>query len=117
MKNQYNIKTTERMVYMKEREEIGIKGCFEVLSLFFVLAVVSVIMIYGKFEQGVNDFWENRLYEDTSVEKEENEEIRDADNIETSGGVSDFYKNYLENQYIESNGEIDVFKEIFDIYW
>ena len=39
------------------KKEIG--ELFKALTLFFILTVVSIVMIYSKFEQGVEDFWEN----------------------------------------------------------
>lgn len=91
---------------------MSIKNCFEVLSLFFVLAVMSVVMIYGKFEQGVEDFWKNGVEEEKT---EETEEIN-LDSQETSGEVSDFYKQQLIFEYMETKGETEVFKEIFELY-
>ena len=41
------------------KKEMG--EIFKTLTLFFVLTVVSIVMIYAKFEQGVVDFWNNEL--------------------------------------------------------
>ena len=38
------------------KSDIG--DLFKVLTLFFALTVISLVMIFGKFEQGVEDFWE-----------------------------------------------------------
>ncbi len=35
-----------------------IADLFKALTLFFALTVISIVMIFGKFEQGVEDFWE-----------------------------------------------------------
>ena len=40
-----------------DKKDIG--EIFKALTLFFILTVVSIVMIYAKFEQGVEDFWEN----------------------------------------------------------
>ena len=39
------------------KKELG--DIFKTLILFFILTVVSLVMIFAKFEQGVKDFWEN----------------------------------------------------------
>ena len=39
------------------KKELG--DIFKALTLFFILTVVSLVMIFAKFEQGVKDFWEN----------------------------------------------------------
>ena len=45
------------------KKELG--DIFKALTLFFILTVVSLVMIFAKFEQGVKDFWEN---EQNSIE-------------------------------------------------
>jgi len=39
------------------KKELG--DIFKALTLFFILTVVSLVMVFAKFEQGVKDFWEN----------------------------------------------------------
>ena len=92
-----------------ENTEIDIKGCFEVLCLFFILGVISVIMIYSRFER---EMTEATLDENT----EQATGIKDLDSVETGGGVSDFYKQQLFFEYVDTSGEVDVFSSIFQVY-
>ena len=48
------------------KKELG--DIFKALTLFFILTVVSLVMIFAKFEQGVKDFWKS---EQASVENGE----------------------------------------------
>ena len=93
----------------RENAEIDIKGCFEVLCLFFVLGVISVIMIYSRFEKEMAQAT-TRLNDD-SVSG-----ITNLDSMETGWGVSDFYKQQLFFEYVNTGGEVDVFSSILDVY-
>lgn len=95
---------------MKEKSEIDIKGCFEVLSLFFLLATVSIIMVYSTFDRGVSEFWKNKIDE----EKYENESIVSLDEGEMSGDVWEIEKGELVFEYIDSKGEAEVFWQLFE---
>lgn len=101
---------------MNENKEISLKEVIQVLSLFFILSIVSVVMIYAKFEQGVEDFWKNsEKYEDVIINSDFGE-IIDLDSLETQGDVYEFDQKELENRYREANGNLNVFKELFDAY-
>ena len=52
-----------------ENQDIGIKEIFKTLSLFFVLTVITLLLISGKFRQGVEDFWENNEKASETIEK------------------------------------------------
>ena len=54
------------------KKEIG--ELFKALTLFFILTVVSIVMIYSKFEQGVEDFWKNEQNSTVVSEMGVNEE-------------------------------------------
>lgn len=49
---------------------------FKTLTLFFVLTVVSIVMIFAKFEQGVEDFWKNETESTVEFETNINEESK-----------------------------------------
>ena len=53
------------------KKELG--DIFKALTLFFILTVVSLVMVFAKFEQGVKDFWQNEEIP-TIVEEERNDE-------------------------------------------
>ena len=101
---------------MDNSKEITFKEVIQVLSLFFILTIVSVVMIYAKFEQGVEDFWKSKdIYEDT-FENSMLGDIIDLDSIETQGDVCEIDQNELENRYKESKGNFNVFNELFEAY-
>lgn len=58
---------------MDKRE---MKEIFKALTLFFILTVVSIVMIFAKFEQGVEDFWKDEAGSSYVSEQEVNEEIK-----------------------------------------
>ena len=97
-------------------KEISIKECVRVLTLFFILSLISVVMIYSKFEQGVEDFWKNKKDSENIASDSLFYDIIDLDSVETSGGVCEIEENSLEKSYIESNGEVNVFMELFEKY-
>ena len=99
---------------MNEKGEITIKGCFEALSMFFILTVISLVMIYGKFEQGVEAFWENILFDGSQEVIKESDSIVNLDEGKISSPVSDLYKNKLTLEYMENGGDVDVFTSIFE---
>ena len=53
----------------EQGENISIKEVFKTLSLFFVLTLISIVMFFSKFEQGVEDFWAG---------KQENSQVKEA---------------------------------------
>ena len=93
---------------MNNKLELKSNKTFKILTLFFCFAIISVVAVYGKFAQGVEDFWQDNekigeIIEDTLLEG-----IIDVDNYETIEGVSVFDKNYLVECYIEAGGEINI---------
>ncbi len=101
---------------MNNNKEISLKEALQVLSLFFILSIVSVIMIYAKFEQGVEDFWENSEKYEDAIKNSGFGEIIDLDSLETQGDVYEFDQKELEKRYREAGGDLNVFKELFDAY-
>ena len=53
----------------KKSEDINMKEVLKALSLFFVLTLFTLLMISGKFRQGVENFWENNEKAAEAVEK------------------------------------------------
>ena len=53
----------------KKSEDINIKEVLKALSLFFVLTLFTLLMISGKFRQGVENFWGNNEKAAEAVEK------------------------------------------------
>lgn len=101
---------------MNENKKISLKEVMQVLSLFFILSVVSIIMIYAKFEQGVEDFWNDKEKYEEVLENSGIGETIDLDSLEIQGDVYEFDQNELEKRYKEANGNLNVFKELFDAY-
>ena len=95
---------------MNENGEINIKGCFEVLSLFFILATISMIMIYSTFDKGVSKLWQDKIKE----ENVDNESAVSLDEGKMSGDVWEIRKGELVFEYIESKGETEVFWRLFE---
>ncbi len=97
---------------MNNETEISIKDTVKVLSLFFALAVISLVLVYSGFESKMDDVWQDGEERITIFENETFCQIIDLDNYKTVGEVYEFDKNQLVSEYIESGGEINVFEEI-----
>ena len=68
MKRSIEEKIEEKKRDDKE-DEISIKEVFKTLTLFFALTVITILLISGKFKQGVEDFWENNEKAAKTVEE------------------------------------------------
>ena len=93
---------------MNNKVELTPNKAFKILTLFFVLATISVVAVYGNFAQGVEDFWQDKEEIGEIIEDALLEGVIDVDNYEIAEGVSDFDKNYLAECYIEAGGEINI---------
>ncbi|MBQ8145161.1 MAG: hypothetical protein IJ039_00100 [Clostridia bacterium] len=98
---------------MNNEKNITLKECIQVLSLFFILSIISVLMLYTEFEQGIENFWQDKEEHLDVFENEQFNDLIDLDNVEITEDVSEFDKKELASRYMESNGEVDVFNEIF----
>ena len=96
--------------------EICIKDVAKVLSLFFALAVISLVLVYSNFEKGMDEAWADIENSETIFDSEEICQLIDLDNYETTGGVDEFEENPLVLEYMESGGETDVFGNIMKEY-
>ena len=101
---------------MDNEKQITLKEVFQVLSLFLILSVMSILMLYTKFEQGVEDFWQGKEKYASAIENSEFGAVIDLDSLEIQGDVYEFDQKELENRYKESNGRINVFNELFEGY-
>ena len=101
---------------MNNEKNISLKDCIQVLSLFFILSVISVLLFYTKFEQGVKDFWQSREEYADVFENEILEDLIDLDSVEIPKDVSIIDKNELVKEYINTKGDTEVFNEIFNYY-
>ena len=101
---------------MNEIDKIGIKEVFKTLTLFFALSVLSLVLFYSKFEQGVEDFWQNNEEYAETIENSGIYEIIDLDNVKTERDVYEIDKKSIEEGYVRSKGELNVFKVIFEEY-
>ena len=101
---------------MNNSKEISLKEVIQVLSLFFILSIISVVMIYAKFEQGVEDFWKSKDDYEQVLENSAFCDIIDLDSIETQGDVCEIDQKELENRYNEANGKFNVFNKLFEAY-
>ncbi len=99
---------------MNNEKNITLKECIQVLSLFFILSIISVIMLYTEFEQGVENFWKNKEEYLDVFENDGFNELIDLDKVEIKGDVSVIDKKDLTQRYINSGGEVQVFNEIFN---
>ena len=102
---------------MNNEREISLRECIQVLSLFFILSVRSVLLLYTKFEEGIEDFWSEREEYMDVFENEILGDIIDLDNIENMEDVSVINKNEMTEEYINSKGEVRVFNKIFENYF
>ena len=93
---------------MKNKLELTSNKTFKILTLFFFFALISTVAVYGKFAQGVEDFWQDKGEISEIIEDALLEGVIDVDNYEIAEGVSDFDKNYLVECYIEAGGEINI---------
>lgn len=62
---------------------------FKALTLFFILTVVSIVMVFAKFEEGVVDFWESK----EELKSVVNEINFDIEKEKTTGEVDEFRQN------------------------
>ena len=94
--------------------ELCIKDALKVLSLFFVLAVISLVMVYSKFTQAMDSVWQDEKERETIFDNELFCDLVDLDNYETSGGVSEFYEKSYVEEYVECGGNGGVISAIMD---
>ena len=103
-----NIIRQERGIYMKNKLELTSNKTFKILTLFFFLALISTVAVFGKFAQGVEDFWQDKGEIGEIIEDALLEGVIDVDNYEIAEGVSDFDKNYFVECYIETGGKMNI---------
>ena len=84
------------------------------LSLFFAMAVISLVLVYSNFEAGMDEAWEDDRNKETVFDNDAFCQIIDLDNYKISGGVDDFEENQLVFEYMESGGKLDVFGAVMD---
>ena len=88
---------------------INAKNAFEALSLVFVLTVISLIMIFSNFENGIRDFWDKNKELSVLIEDVVANDYVNLDEIDK--------KTLLQWEYEETKGGVDVFAELFYEYW
>ena len=94
--------------------ELCIKDALKVLSLFFALAVISLVMVYSKFTQAMDSVWQDEKERETIFDNELFCEIFDLDSYETSGGVYEFGEKSYAQEYVECGGKGGVISAIMD---
>lgn len=88
---------------------INAKNAFEALSLVFIMTVISLIMIFSNFENGIRDFWDKNKELSVLIEDTLTQDYIDVDKVDK--------KTLLKWEYEETKGEVDVFGELFKEYW
>lgn len=63
---------------------------FKVLTLFFALTVISIVMVHSKFEEGVERFWQEQEEIKAAVNEISLEENKNEEKCKMSEGVYDF---------------------------
>lgn len=99
---------------MNNEKNITLKECIQVLSLFFILSIISVLLFYTSFDKGVESFWQDKEEYLDVFENETFNDIIDLDKVEIAEDVSKFNKKDLVEKYINSGGETQVFAELFE---
>lgn len=99
---------------MNNEKNITLKECIQVLSLFFILSIISVLLFYTSFDKGVESFWHDKEEYLDVFENETFNDIIDLDKVEIAEDVSKFNKKDLVEKYINSGGETQVFTELFE---
>ena len=99
---------------MNNEKNITLKECIQVLSLFFILSIISVLLFYTSFDKGVESFWQDKEEYLDVFENETFSDIIDLDKVEIAKDVSKFNKKDLVEKYINSGGETQVFTELFE---
>ena len=92
--------------------ELSIKEALKVLSLFFALAVISLVMVYSKFAEEMDSAWQDAEKKETVFDNELFCDLIDLDNYETAGGVSEFDENDYVKEYVECGGKSGVISTI-----
>ena len=93
--------------------EIRIKDIFKTLTLFFVLAVFSVILVYSNFEQGVEDFWVEEEELADAIDQSGLFDLIDLDSIVIEKDIQEANNSELIEEYIKTKGDVSVFDKIF----
>lgn len=88
---------------------INAKNAFEALSLVFIMTVISLIMIFSNFENGIRDFWDKNKELSVLIEDSLTQDYIDVDKVDK--------KTLLKWEYEETKGGVDVFSELFNEYW
>ena len=73
------------------KSELG--EVFGVLLLFFCMTVVSLVMVFSKFESATVDFWSEQEELSHVVNKLTKNDVFDVDNTKTVGGVDEIKEN------------------------
>ena len=77
---------------------------FKALTLFFVLTVVSIVMIYSKFEEGIESFWQEQEEIKAVVNEIDFGKITKEENCKKTGDVFEKQQkspsNFKEEKYI-----------------
>ena len=99
---------------MNNEKSITLKECIQVLSLFFILSIISVLLFYTSFDKGIENFWQDKEEYLDVFENDTFNDIIDLDKVEIVEDVSKNSKNELAEKYINSGGEVQIFNELFN---
>lgn len=99
---------------MNNEKNITLKECIQVLSLFFILSIISVLLFYTSFDKGVESFWQDKEEYLDVFENDIFNDIIDLDKVEIVEDVSENRKNELKERYVNSGGETQIFNELFN---
>ncbi len=64
-----------------------LKEVFGVLVLFFCLTVISIVMVFSKFESKAVEFWNDQEELVKAADALTQSDVFDLDNTKTAGGV------------------------------
>lgn len=117
-KNQYNKnnKSNQKVDIMKkssqEHNQISTRGWIELFSLVLVLSLVTALMLFTRLDERVSEIKVDKEAVMEVFFTSEISGIIGLDEIKTQGDV---YENSLYWDYIDTNGEINVFDELFKV--
>ena len=102
------------MSEIEKFNKINYSKTAKILCVLFVLSVASIVMVYSKFVQGVEDFWQEK---DASVLADGLiYDVIDLDTLEPEQEETVSMIDSLASEYMEKQGEVSVFDEIFTCY-
>ena len=101
---------------MEKSKTMSSKRVAKILCLFFALSVISIVMVYSEFVQGVENFWLSKAEDVSLPENNILSDLIDLDSYTYTDAPCEIDRERMVEEYIENRGGVSVFEEIFSQY-